>query len=102
MITFLACATIMTSLVSDWQATSNLFARYGPQYEINPIIRQVGPDAYFGTLVVGTALACRDNRPAWQVIAVGVWALQTWAVSTHEPFGTAPPLRPLLLFVVRY
>ncbi len=94
-----ACSTILNSLHADWVATRNLFVRYGPQYEANSVVRALGPDAYFGVLVIGSSLACR-NTPGWRVAAVAVWAVQTWAVSTHEPFGTRQSI-PLLYFVVK-
>jgi len=91
-ITILACATILSSLHADYVATSNLFAQYGPQYEVNPVIRQVGPQTYFGTLMVmAAATACQAEKRGerWPVLlAVLTWGVQTWAVSTHEPYGT--------------
>jgi hypothetical protein len=92
-ITILACATILSSLRADYVATSNLFAQYGPQYEANPIIRQVGPQTYFGALMVVTATTvCQAEKRGerWpMLLAVLTWGVQTWAVSTHEPYGTA-------------
>jgi len=92
-ITILACATILSSLHADYVATSNLFAQYGPQHEANPIIRQVGPQLYFGILMVLTATtACQAERRGerWPALAaIVLWGAQTWAVSTHEPYGTA-------------
>ncbi len=98
---FLACVTIATSLVADWQATNRLFSHYGPQYEANPIIRTIGPSPYFGVLTVATALTCRENDPGWAVAAVVLWAVQTWAVSTHEPYRTVVSY-PVLVFHGRW
>jgi hypothetical protein len=92
-ITILACATILSSLHADYAATSNLFAQYGPQYETNPIIRQVGPQPYFGVLMVITATTvCQAEKRGekWPVVlAVLTWGVQTRYVSTHERYSTA-------------
>jgi len=99
MVALLACATILHSLYVDHRATSTLFQRYGPAYEANPIIRQVGPDAYFGVLylAVSTTVCPAERRgEAWpMLLAVAVWGVQTWAISTHEPWRTnvaGPPM----------
>lgn len=95
-----ACPTILDSLYADWRATQNLMRWYGPAYEANPIVRMVGPDWYFGTLVLVSGAACRET-PAWRWVAVGVWVVQTWAVNTHSPFGTVVR-PPLLTFTARW
>lgn len=88
-----ACSTILDSMHADWVATQNLMRWYGPAYEANPIVRSVGPDFYFGVLSLVSGATCRET-PAWRWVAVGIWVVQTWAVNTHAPYGTAvrPPL----------
>jgi hypothetical protein len=91
MVVVLACVTILSSLHADYVATNNLFSRYGPEYEANPIIRLVGPRVYFGALFVASLAVCRAEKrgETWPaVLALVTWSIQTWAVSTHEPLGT--------------
>ncbi len=93
-----SCYTALSSLVADWQATQALFARYGPGAELNPLVRLVGPDGYFGPLVLYTAHSC-DRWPAW--LAGALWAVQTWAVNTHQALGTVVSY-PLAVFTWRW
>ena len=95
-----ACPTILNSLHRDYEATRNLFARWGPNYEANPIIRQLGPDIYFAAWMIGVSAICKESR-WWRVAAVIVWAVQTYAVNTHIPYGTATGV-PLLWFEVKW
>lgn len=95
-----ACPTTYDSLYPDWRSTQTLIARYGMQAEANPVIRLAGPDAYFGTLIIGTAASCRKT-PAWRWVAFGTWAVQTWAVNTHNALGTMRGV-PLLHWTVRW
>jgi hypothetical protein len=85
-VTLLACPTILNSLHSDWQATRELFRRYGAQAEMNPVIRAIGPDIYFATWTIGVAALCKENS-TWRYASVIIWAVQTWAVGTHYPLG---------------
>jgi hypothetical protein len=89
----LACPSILNNLHSDWQGTRWLFRTYGPQAEINPITRTVGPDVYFSVLIVGTSLFCKEDQ-GWQAASWFIWALQTWAVGNLIQLGFqgSPPL----------
>ena len=98
MIVLLACLTILQSATVDLAATQALFARYGPAREANPIIRQVGPELYFGAGLVLYATTCREQDPGWAAYAVAFWAVETAAVNTHIPLGTAGAGPPLLFF----
>src|SRR3990167_1841255 len=73
-----------------------LFTRYGPAYEANPVIRSIGPNTYFALGAGGVLLACQENR-TWQRVSIVVWAVQTAAVNTHIPYGTAQTM-PVLYF----
>lgn len=94
------CQTILNSLLADWQATRVLFATYGPQMELNPIIRALGPDLYFATWSLGLAAICKENH-VWQMASIIIWAVETTAVNTHVPLGTARSL-PMFILVVRF
>ncbi len=94
------CQTILNSLFADWQATRALFASYGPQMEVNPVIRMIGPDLYFATWSFGVAAICKENN-FWQMASIVIWVVETYAVNTHTPLGTAQSA-PLLMFVVRF
>ena len=95
-----ACPTILSSLHADWKATQGLFDRYGSGAEANPIVRAIGPDLYFAAWTIGAMATCKENR-WWRAASVVVWAVQTWAVGTHERAGTVRGY-PLLLFEVRF
>lgn len=95
-----ACPTILSSLHADWRATQGLFDRYGSGMEANPIVRAIGPDLYFAAWTVGVMATCKESR-WWRVASIVVWAVQTWAVSTHERTGTVRGY-PLLMFEVRF
>jgi hypothetical protein len=85
--TVLACPTILDSLHKDWRATQELVARYGSSAELNPLVRGVGPDPYFGIWTVTMAGLCQENQQ-WQYTSFFVWLVQTWAVNTHTATGT--------------
>jgi len=95
-----ACPTILSSLVADHQATRELFRQYGPVREANPVVRALGPDLYFATWTFGVAALCKENT-AWRVASVVIWAVQTWAVGTHERTGTVRTY-PVLYLVFRW
>lgn len=95
----LACPTMLFSLHADWQATGDAINKYGMGVEGNPIIRLIGSDAYFGSLIVGVASTCRENA-AWRRAAVGLWIIQSLALNTHVRYGTYRPA--LLFFEVRF
>lgn len=100
-VTLMACPTILNSLERDWDATRNFFTMYGAHhYELNPIIRQIGPDLYFATWTIGISALCKET-PTWRVISVLVWAAETFAVGSHLPWGTANGM-PMLRFEVRW
>ena len=104
-IVLLACATMLSSLHADHMATRALFERYGPWAEANPVIRQVGPEPYFGFWYLVTAtVACKaeERGERWPVVAaVVLWAVQTRTVSAHIPLGTAI-IWPALWFKVTF
>lgn len=105
MITILACATILHSLYADHVATANLFRYYGPAYEANNIIRQVGYDPYYLAGYAVSMIPCSaEQRGEWwpKVLAVAVWGVQTWAVGTHGPYGTDRAGPPMLFFSIRW
>jgi hypothetical protein len=85
--TVLACPTILDSLHKDWRATQELVVRYGSSAELNPVVRAVGPDPYFGIWTVAMAGLCKENQQ-WQYTSFFVWLVQTWAVNTHYATGT--------------
>ena len=95
-----ACPTILNSLYRDYEATRNLFARWGPNYEANPIIRQLGPDIYFGIWLIGIGAVCKESR-WWRVASVVVWAVQTYFLNTHIPYGTTTGM-PLLWLEIKW
>lgn len=88
-----ACPTILNSLHRDWQATRQLFQRYGVTAEQNPLIRQIGPDIYFAIYALGVAAVCKET-PTWDLVSIIFWVMHTAAVNTHIPLGTyqGPPL----------
>lgn len=100
-ITLDPCRTMVHSLYADWVATRNLIEKYGPQYEANAVIRAVGPNLYFPALIVVSVTMCRQNE-TWGIISIVVWAVQTWAVSTHEPFRTNTAGPPLLFVKIEF
>ena len=89
------CYTVLSSLVADWQATGQLFARGLGALELNPVVRAVGPDPYFGILTLAGAGTCA-SWPAWA--AAALWAAQTWAVNTHTALGTVISFPQLVLW----
>ncbi len=93
---FAACLTIADALWRDYLATATALRLYGPGVELNPLIRLVGPDPYFGTLLRLSAAHCDDRSPAWQLAAVLTWAVQTVALWTHQAAGTAVAGLPVL------
>lgn len=93
--TTMSCPTIMDSLHKDWRATQDLMARYGPSAELNPVIRTMGADPYFGVWTLGMAALCKENQQ-WQFISFIVWLTETWAVNTHYATGTVQGF-PLLM-----
>lgn len=102
------CLTMLSSLHADHMATARLFQVYGPWAEANPVIRRVGPAPYYALWYTGVAVvACRNEhkpevRPVLVVAALTMWAVQTWAVSTHERTGTNVSGPPLLYFTVTW
>jgi hypothetical protein len=96
--TVLACPTILDSLHKDWRATQELVTRYGPSAELNPVVRVVGPDIYFGIWTFAMAGQCQENQQ-WQTTSFFVWFVQTWAVNTHYATGTVEGI-PLLMFQI--
>ncbi len=94
----MSCPTILDSLHKDWQATQDLMARYGPSAELNPLVRAVGPDAYFAVWTFGVAALCKENQQ-WQFISLVVWLVETWAVNTHHATGTIHSI-PLLMIQI--
>ncbi len=88
------CHTVLSSLVADWQATAALVARGLGALELNPVIRALGPDVYFGAGAIAAAGTC-GGWPPWA--AAAYWILQTWAVNTHAATGTIVSW-PLLVF----
>lgn len=97
-LTIMSCQTIIDSLHKDWRATQNLFARYGPSAELNPVVRAVGPDLYFAIWTIGMAALCKESRQ-WQFISLVVWLVETWAVNTHHATGTVHGI-PLLMIQI--
>ena len=92
-----SCATLLHSFFLDWQATVQLLQL--PQYgrtvlEANQMIRQIGPDLYFGPIMLWTARHCGD-LPWW--VTVGQWLLTNQALQGHVALGTATQL-PYLVF----
>jgi hypothetical protein len=96
--TVMACPTILDSLHKDWRATQDLVARYGASAELNPVVRAVGPDTYFGIWTFAMAALCKENQQ-WQYTSFFVWFVQTWAVNTHYATGTVEGI-PLLTFQI--
>ncbi len=96
--TVIACPTILDSLHKDWRATQDLVVRYGPSAELNPLVRAVGPDTYFGIWTFAMAAQCQENQQ-WQTTSFFVWFVQTWAVNTHYATGTVEGI-PLLMFQI--
>lgn len=102
------CLTMLSSLYADHMATAQLFSDYGPAYEANPVIRQVGPHPYYAAWYLAVAVvACRNEhderlRPLLTVAALAMWAVQTWAVATHEPLRTNVAGPPVMYFAVRW
>jgi hypothetical protein len=68
--------------------------------EANPVVRWIGPDLYFASWTFGMAAICKQNN-FWKVASVILWGVETFAVNTHVPLGTAQSA-PLLMFVVRF
>jgi len=89
------CFTILNSIVADWVATHNLFAKYGPSYELNPIVRAMGPDFPVGMVTLFASQHCH-SLPNW--LAVATWIVETSAVNAHLAFGTAVTL-PQIVFI---
>jgi len=92
------CYTILNSIVADWVATHNLFAKYGASAEANPIVRQMGPDFPVGIVTLLASQHCH-SLPNW--LAIATWAVETIAVNAHVAIGTAVTL-PQIVFIWRW
>lgn len=99
---FSACRTILEALHTDWRATEALYGAGFGQYELNPVVRAVGPRPYFAAWVFATGTLCRETS-AWRWASVAMFGVQTWAVNTHisQPWARyytgSPPMIYLTL-----
>lgn len=89
-----ACRTIAHSLLADWANTKAVMTQPFSR-EINPVIRTIGPDAYFGILLI-ISNSCQETK-AWRLGALIFWAVQTWSVNMSPPIYT-----PYLWFTIRW